>query len=363
MRAKWHMAVWILNEIKLCCQSIVFWFCIFSCLFATALTADSATDNRLTAIAFDRVEQGKTLSFPKDHQLHPNFQTEWWYLTANLQDKQGRHYGAQFTLFSTANVLNSKKQRLYFGHVALSTASQFFFAERYARDDMQLAGVTPNHWRAYIDHWQMVGTNDAPLPGHVEIDEPGFGYQLNLSSANYFAQGLNGFSAKNADASLASYYYSAPFVEVQGDIRIGDQVISVSGTGWLDREWSSAQNPVAGLGWDWLSLHLDEQRALMLYRIRSNGEQYLYARLMYKSGRQLDIPADQIDWLPTHWQTFAGKRYPIRLQLRIPSQAIDVEIIPLNNQQYLSTRVPYWEGAISTKGTHQSRGYLELFGY
>ena len=43
-----------------------------------------------------------TFSFPADHGAHPDYRIEWWYLTANLEDSDGRSYGAQWTLFRTA---------------------------------------------------------------------------------------------------------------------------------------------------------------------------------------------------------------------------------------------------------------------
>ena len=45
------------------------------------------------------VLSGREFSFPEDHNIHPDFLTEWWYITANLLGEDGITYGAQFTLF------------------------------------------------------------------------------------------------------------------------------------------------------------------------------------------------------------------------------------------------------------------------
>src|SRR5262245_60106136 len=40
--------------------------------------------------------------FPRDHGAHPEFATEWWYYTGNLDAEDGRHFGFQLTFFRSA---------------------------------------------------------------------------------------------------------------------------------------------------------------------------------------------------------------------------------------------------------------------
>ncbi|MGE5411903.1 MAG: hypothetical protein ACM3MI_13155, partial [Clostridiales bacterium] len=42
---------------------------------------------------YERAIIPKDLVFPKDHGPHPEFKTEWWYFTGNLDTKYGRHFG------------------------------------------------------------------------------------------------------------------------------------------------------------------------------------------------------------------------------------------------------------------------------
>src|SRR5512135_1056589 len=37
--------------------------------------------------------------FPRDHGSHPEFRTEWWYLTGNLIDSSKKSFGYQLTFF------------------------------------------------------------------------------------------------------------------------------------------------------------------------------------------------------------------------------------------------------------------------
>src|SRR5262249_21872351 len=41
---------------------------------------------------------------PADAGPHPDFRTEWWYYTGNLETATGRHVGFQLTFFRTALV-------------------------------------------------------------------------------------------------------------------------------------------------------------------------------------------------------------------------------------------------------------------
>ncbi|WP_258224982.1 carotenoid 1,2-hydratase, partial [Aeromonas sp. HMWF036] len=49
--------------------------------------------------SFKKVLPGQTIQLPEDHAAHPDYRSEWWYLTGNLKDEQGREYGMQWTLF------------------------------------------------------------------------------------------------------------------------------------------------------------------------------------------------------------------------------------------------------------------------
>ena len=48
-----------------------------------------------SADGFEPVVPGRTFSFPGDHGPHPAFRIEWWYVTANLVDANGKAHGAQ----------------------------------------------------------------------------------------------------------------------------------------------------------------------------------------------------------------------------------------------------------------------------
>ncbi|HPR45483.1 MAG TPA: lipocalin-like domain-containing protein, partial [Ottowia sp.] len=57
---------------------------------------------RSTGDGYASVVPGRPFDFPADHLPHPDYRIEWWYLTANLKDDAGRHWGLQWTLFRQA---------------------------------------------------------------------------------------------------------------------------------------------------------------------------------------------------------------------------------------------------------------------
>jgi len=326
--------------------------------------ADARETPAPNVTGFTEVKPGKQFSFPADHQLHPDFQTEWWYVTANLRDKQGNDYGVQFTLFAVADFAGGNKHRVYFAHATVASEQAFFFAERYAREDMATAGVQAQPWAAYIDHWRFEGTDRSPFPGTISVEEKQFGYELFTSDSPYFLQGDQGFSKKNASGSMASYYYSAPFVSVKGSIRLGSKTHAVEGQAWLDREWSTSVIRTGTLGWDWFALSLSDDSALMLYRVRSDSESegYLYGSLMRKDGSMHILDNDDVTFQPLRKKSFNQQPYTLEWRIIIPTLEIDITTRPINDDQFLATRIPYWEGAVRVTGSHQALGYMELFG-
>src|SRR5262249_19120570 len=81
-------------------------------------------------------------------------------------------------------------------------------------------------------------------------------------------EGDHGLSAKSAEPGNASYYYSLTRLLTDGTITVKGTASQVSGTSWMDREWSTSQLGKNAVGWDWFALQLDDKREIMLYKIR-----------------------------------------------------------------------------------------------
>ncbi|MFQ6370837.1 lipocalin-like domain-containing protein [Shewanella sp. YIC-542] len=332
---------------------------------------------------YARVLPGKPLSFPADHLSHPRFRQEWWYLTANLQTDDGTPLGLQWTQFRIALSANKPashspwaSNQLYMAHAALTFADEHVSAERWGRGmtrDGAPAQVAGPPLSVRIDDWQWQAS-DAPhnpnrglLPATLSVNDPDFGYQLQLSStAPLMLQGRDGYSRKSADGKVASHYYSQPFIQVRGKVHLRGQWHKVTGSAWLDREWSSEFLSRQQQGWDWFALHLEDGSALMLFQLRAAGaaqKAFYSGKRMFADGRSHEIAADDITLRPVDWQQTASGRYPVSWQLLLPQERLQLTLTPLNRQAVMPLSVSYWEGPVHISGSQQGQGYMELTGY
>lgn len=322
---------------------------------------------------FAPVVQGLQLAFPRDHGAHPDFRIEWWYLTANLQDSQGARYGAQWTLFRQAMIPGVEdsgwdSRQFWMGHAAVTSASSHRFAERLARGGIGQAGVEANPFRAWIDSWEMRGsemfwaTNVSPL----DVSATGADFELSLqlkSEKPLVLQGDAGYS-KKSERGQASYYFSQPFYSAAGQLTLDGKAIGVSGQAWMDREWSSQPLASNQSGWDWLSLHLESGEKVMLFRLRqSDGGDYFAGNWITPDGRSTQIPPSAIAMKQTKTTEVEGRKVPTSWSVAIAGRNFKIDTEPLNPKSWMATRFAYWEGPISFQGSHAGVGYLEMTGY
>jgi predicted secreted hydrolase len=351
--------------------------------FASSLALLGLTGKRAAAQGFAglggnangyaQVSPGRTFSFPADHGPHPDFRIEWWYVTANLADAGGAAYGAQWTLFRQAMAPPPQRdgwanQQIWMGHAAVTRADTHRFSQTFARGGIGQAGVEPKPFQAWIDSWQMRGsdaTGDLTIaPLDLNAASENFAYALHLDADHDLVlQGDDGYS-KKSERGQASYYYSQPFFKVTGRITIDDKRADVTGRAWMDREWSSQPLASDQTGWDWFSLHFDSGEKLMLYRMRqTDGHHYLTGNWILPDGTTRQLGAADIGLMPKAPIEVAGRKIPVEWQLAIASLKLAIDIAPLNPQAWMGTSVPYWEGPVHFLGTHTGVGYLEMTGY
>jgi predicted secreted hydrolase len=326
-----------------------------------------------SADGFAAVVPGRTFAFPADHGPHPDFRIEWWYVTANLADRSGTAYGAQWTLFRQAIAAGPQQegwanQQIWMGHAAVTRADTHRVSQAFARGGVGQAGVEAAPFCAWIDNWEMRAldamndTNVAPL--RLSASGPDFSYALRLDADRPLVlQGDGGYSRKSL-REQASYYYSQPHYAAKGSIVIDDKPVDVTGQAWLDREWSSQPLASDQSGWDWLSLHLKSGDKLMLYRMRQNdGQHYGSGKWIAPDGRAELLASADIAMTPLVITEIEGRKIPTSWRIAVPKMALSIECTPLNARSWMGTSFPYWEGPISFSGSHAGVGYLEMTGY
>ncbi|MGJ0454577.1 MAG: lipocalin-like domain-containing protein [Methylocystis sp.] len=316
---------------------------------------------------------GTQLAFPRDHGAHPDFRTEWWYVTANLAGDDGASYGVQWTLFRFAREPNAARagwddRNVWMGHAAATSASEHLFAQKFARGGIGQAGVEAAPFRAFIDDWVLETRDDSAGAGierlRVSAGDGDFAYALDLTATGpIILQGEGGYSRKS-EAGQASYYYSQPFFTAEGSLSMNGRKMQVSGRAWMDREWSSQPLGPDQKGWDWFSLHLESGAKLMLYRMRSvEAAPFLFGNWIDADGATSVLARDDIVLEPLETRRIADRDVPIRWRVKIKSRDVDIETRPLNPKSWMGTDFAYWEGPIRFEGSHSGEGYLEMTGY
>ena len=337
-----------------------------ACLCGTVVAQDYA-----------QVQPGYELQFPRDHGSHPQFRTEWWYLTGWVKDARGGDLGIQITFFrNRPRVAEDNPSRfapgqLLFAHAALADArtGTLLHDQRAARAGFGLAEAQQGRTDVAIDDWSLRQT----ARGYsARIAAREFEYALDFKATQpVLLQGERGLSRKGPKPEQASYYYSQPHLAVSGSITVKGEKQEVSGEAWLDHEWSSEYLAPQAQGWDWIGLNLADGGALMAFRIRDRKGGTLWAggALRAADGRVRVLAPGEVRFEPLRrWRSPRTQtEYPVAL--RVQAGNIEFELEPMMDDQELDSRAStgtiYWEGAVSAKsgGKVLGFGYLELTGY
>ena len=312
----------------------------------------------MAGLAYPLALPGHRFEFPRDHGAHPDFRQEWWYVTGWLTTARGEERGFQVTFFrarpdiDTANPSAFTPRQLILAHAALADPrhGRLRHDERAARTALELAGSREGVTNVWVDGWNL------ELDGNryrARIPARDFSFDLEFEPRGPLVlQGENGFSRKGLKQEEASCYYSRPQLRVSGNVDNSP----VTGTAWLDHEWSSQTLAAGASGWDWCGINLDDGSSLMAFRMRGNDGRIAFA-------------PDGVSFEPVrNWKSpRTGVSYPVAMQVRTKTHALVLQ--PLMDDQELDARAStgtiYWEGAVTAYSGPRAvgRGYLELTGY
>jgi predicted secreted hydrolase len=328
-------------------------------------------------------------TFPRDHGAHPNFKTEWWYFTGNLQDVQqgtnARRFGYQLTLFRQGIQFTPAQKEskwtvrdFYFGHFTISdlAADKFHVAERVSRGALGEAKAAPDRMNVALGPWTIQQGADEQI--HLVAHEPDMEIDFEEHPQKpLILEGVGGLSRKADGVGEASYYYSYPHLATTGQLRVGGQAYAVSGLSWFDHEFSTSSLGKDQVGWDWFCLQLDNHEEIMLYAMRDKSgamdpvSEGTWVKADGTSERlapgSFSI-AKNGDWRSPR----SGAVYPAGWHIVVPGHHADLTVSPAMADQELHLTkmgaLDYWEGACSIKGSVVDApvtgvGYTELTGY
>jgi predicted secreted hydrolase len=310
-------------------------------------------------------------SFPADHAPHTGYRTEWWYYTGNVTDTDGRAFGFQLTFFHSRLQPPQARQRwpetmsawrsdhIYLAHAAITDiqGDRHLQAEKMSRPVLDLAGTQTTEaevairlhgWQAVISprgHRLLAGSNEFELDLDLQPVKPPV------------LHGEQGYSRKGRSPERASCYYSFTRLEAAGTIAIDGTRLEVTGSAWMDHEFSSSPLEPGITGWDWFSLQLTDQTELMLYLLRdqdggvnpASSGSYVLA-----SGQVRHLQRGEMTVSPlSYWTSpHTDARYPIAWRVSIEALELNLTVTANLADQEMrtpnSTNVTYWEGSVST---------------
>ncbi len=356
-----------------------------------------------------RIEPGLALSYPRDHGAHPRFRTEWWYLTGQASDADGRRFGFQVTVFRNglgrsgpapappsgeeaavgsdpgAARVGSSPQRareLYFGHFAIADIERGStrFAERMRRGGTPLASASRDDLELALEDWSLLrvpADTAGGDPEHllVRAADPAtaIGLDLRLEPLKPLVlHGVNGYSAKGDEPGNASAYASWTRLAARGVLVVDGREHRVDGRAWFDHEHGSSVLGAGVVGWDWFGLALDDGRELMLFGLRRADGSFTPSSagtLVAADGTPQPLARADFTLEPrAQWTSpHTGAVYPAGWSIAVPGAELALVVEPLVADAELrsedSTGVTYWEGPVAVSGTTTGSGYAELTGY
>ncbi len=318
------------------------------------------------------------INLPEDLYFIDKYNVQWWYFTGHLWDEKENEYGFELTFFIIK--LNDKKFRsnfgvnhIYISHFAVTDVSneRFLFSDKADRGAFNFAGADKDHLYVWVGNNNLSGSLEKMrikgIDNKKEID-------LSLVPEKpYVFHGKNGYSKKSDDPEFGySYYFSNTRMKTEGFLKIKDKKFKVKGYSWFDRELFPKYKPTIDKGWDWFAIQLDNNTEIMLFQIREKDKilkQFSSGTFIYKNGKYRALkPEDfQINVLDDYRSTKTGAKYPSKWNIKIPSEHIDIIIVPVLKDQeitaYYTTGNYYWEGSCKVKGSHTGRAYVEMTGY
>jgi predicted secreted hydrolase len=357
-------------------------------LLSACQPANTDVQSRLIASSaplsgFQRADKPMPLTFPADHGPHPDFQTEWWYYTGNLESTTGRHFGYQLTFFRRALLPAADRQiresgwatdQIYMAHFTLTDVEgkEFSNFERFARGSAGLAGALSDPFTVWLEAWQVSEIE----PGLYQLVASQDGIRLDLTLTEAKApvlQGDRGYSQKGPEPGNASYYYSLTRLLSEGSLELSGESFQLRGSSWMDHEFSTLALSEGQVGWDWFSIQLDEGSELMVYQIRrDDGSIDTFSKGSWIAPDGVVTQLERKDFrieVNDSWRSpHSGGIYPSQWEIRVPQLDLNLSLEPFLPDQELNVSYSYWEGAVRVNGKQAGQplsghGYVEMTGY
>ncbi len=318
----------------------------------------------------------RPIRFPDDESVH-NHIIEWWYFNGHLKDERGNEYAFMNCLFR-ADVKKVKipffskipLKTIYFSHSLISDIKNKAFYHKisplsiisddsFSRPQLYINYINPEIRKSYTNCViEKIGEDEY----HVKNENA----DLKLvSTKKPLLEGGKGFLDLN---SKTTYYYSLTNLKTEGQIKIKNRWINVTGKSWMDHQW--ANTGYSRDKWDWFSIQLDDNTEIVCCAYDDGKKKTYFADISYPDGRQEHYQSVEIIPAKIQWKSLKSKAvYPLAWGIRLPAKSIDLNITArIENQEMLFGSINYWEGPLTVCGYFGTKkvkgvGFMELVGY
>ena len=304
---------------------------------------------------------------PQDEGAHYT-DLEWWYFNGHLAAEDGREFSYHYVTFQSA-LLGGLTSRL--AQLSLADHGQGLHLT-----DEEAAFITPEE--------PLSGEFDVPvadrrMSGNGEVYHLSFGigdYAVELEAVSQKPAVLH-YGTGLVDLGIAgkTYYYSRTRLETSGTVSVAGVSRAVTGVSWMDHQWGDFTT--LGIGWDWLSLNLDDGSDLTLSVVwEQDGQKHIdtYGTFVPADNDPIHLSESDISLEPAGtWTSSAtGGVYPMGWSLRIDSLGLDLTLTPtMEGAEFTLTGfvpVLYWEGSVKATGARNGapvagQGFVEMVGY
>lgn len=302
------------------------------------------------------------LNFPDDEGLHPDNPYGWWYLNLHLDDAAGDRVILFTSFVSMVNEqlgsIADLSRDIHLGQyqVGVITAETDHLDVQFRDGDS-----APNYLRQIKDE-----------PFHYDFYYALSGYEFTLKlEATKPPYALAGSGLVQQLPATYSYYYVQPRLNVSGTMKRDDgTTTTITGIGWLDRQWYPASNPGTDMymGHFWSAIHLSDGTDIAAYRCLGEGGTSPYPLFevfgpdnsyTHYAANSV-VPLQLFDTPPIGNGPIKEFQFPLSAKVVHEPTGTDLTLTiaarnPLDNALALGDKGCFFEGGFTVAGTHNNQ--------
>lgn len=327
-----------------------------------------------------RVTHPWEFRFPRDHGAHEQYRTESWRFAGTLGTENDRRLGVSLIVMRVALQAEQPDSSsrwaardVYAGLLTLADSGpgRVQAHQRLARGALGLAGAESDPIRIRVEDWlvEEVASGGRGAELRMKLDAGDVVLDLDLRRSESPVM-VDGTGQPGTGRAPPFAFYIEPRMGADGDIRIADGRMRVSGVLSLEHAWGELPLPGGPVARDRFTLFLDDGRELFCtrtHRIDGSGTPAATGLLVERDGRVHVLAADQIDLVPVdHWASGrTGARYPVRWSLRVPQHDIELQLLPLIEDAEAELWEVFWAGPVRLERSDATvgEGFVRLRGY